>query len=73
MHTRTEPVVTATAGGVKVEQEYFNILKQELDKSGQLATRLNCDDCKRPCGKSSEETVECLANLMTIEFLLDHS
>ena len=56
-----------------MEQEYFNILKQELRKSGQTVPKLNCDDCKRPCGKTREEEVECLANLMTIEFLLDHS
>ncbi len=56
-----------------MEQEYFNLLKQELSKSGQSATKLNCEDCTRPCGKTKDETVECLANLMTIEFLLDHS
>lgn len=55
-----------------MEQEYFKILKRELDKSGQ-ASRINCDECQRPCTKSREEIVECLANLMTIEFLLDHS
>ena len=58
---------------MEVEQEYFNILKQELEKSSQNGVRINCDDCQRPCSKSREETVECLANLMTIEFLLDHS
>ncbi len=56
-----------------MEQEYFNILKQELSKPDQAVPKLNCEDCKRPCGKTREETVECLANLMTIEFLLDHS
>jgi len=56
-----------------VEQEYFNILKQELENSSQNGFKVNCEDCQRPCGKSKEETVECLANLMTIEFLLDHS
>jgi hypothetical protein len=58
---------------VEVEQEYFNILKQELENSSQNGFKVNCEDCQRPCGKSKEETVECLANLMTIEFLLDHS
>ena len=56
-----------------MEREYFNILKQELSQSGQVVPKLNCDDCTRPCGKTREDTVECLANLMTIEFLLDHS
>ena len=56
-----------------MEKEYFNILEQELHQSGRAVPKINCEDCKRPCGKSAEEVVECLANLMTIEFLLDHS
>ena len=60
------------ARGAEVEKEYFNLLKQELQKASNQE-RLNCDSCQRECGRSSDEVIECLANLMTIEFLLDHS
>ncbi len=55
-----------------VDQEYFSLVRQELlNRTEEL--KLSCNnDCRRKCGQSAEETVECLANLMTIEYLLDH-
>ena len=55
-----------------MEQEYFNLLKQELEKNSKQVL-LNCANCQRTCEQSPEETVECLANLLTIEYLLDHN
>jgi len=55
-----------------VEQEYFNLLQQEITRSS-LKSKVDCEDCQRACGRSPEETVECLANLMTLEYLLDHN
>ena len=60
------------SGSNAVEQEYFKLLKQELEKKSKQAL-LNCADCQRTCEQSPEETVECLANLLTIEYLLDHN
>ena len=54
-----------------MEREYFNIVEQEL-LNRKEALRLNCNGCRRKCGHTPEEIVECLANLMTIEYLLDH-
>ena len=59
-------------GSCTVEQEYFNLLKQELEKNSKQVL-LNCANCQRTCEQSPEETVECLANLLTIEYLLDHN
>ena len=56
----------------RVEQEYFDLLQREITKSS-LKNKVDCEDCQRSCGRSPEETVECLANLMTLEYLLDHN
>ncbi len=54
-----------------MDQEYFSLVRQELlNRTEEL--KLSCNDCRRKCGQSAEEIVECLANLMTIEYLLDH-
>lgn len=55
-----------------MEQEYFDLLQREITKSS-LKNKVDCEDCQRSCGRSPEETVECLANLMTLEYLLDHN
>ena len=55
-----------------MEAEYLNLISDEfLNRADEL--KLKCQDCRRPCGHTPEEVMECLANLMTIEYLIDHN
>ncbi|MCE5271070.1 hypothetical protein LLH00_07265 [bacterium] len=56
-----------------MEQEYLDLIKQELlDRQEELKRRC-LEECRRRCGGSPEESMECLANLMTLEYLLDNA
>ena len=56
----------------RVETEYLNLISNDiLNRTEEL--KLKCKECRRPCNHTPEEIMECLANLMTIEYLMDHS
>jgi len=57
----------------KVEKEYFNLLSKDVPKNLEQLKRRCREDCQRKCGQTPKEMMECLANLMTIEYLLDNS
>ncbi len=58
---------------VRMDQEYLSLIKQELlDRQEELKRRC-LEECRRRCGGSPEESMECLANLMTLEYLLDNA
>ncbi len=55
-----------------MEQEYFSeVADTFLKRKEELKHRCR-EHCKRECDHSSEEMMECLANLMTLEYLLDN-
>ena len=56
-----------------MEQEYLNLIKEELIKRQEELKRICEEDCRRHCGQTPEEALDCLANLMTIEYLIDHN
>ena len=56
----------------KLEQEYLDFVQFELLTRKEELKR-KCRECQRNCNHTPEETMECLANLMTIEYLLDHT
>ncbi|MEA2063403.1 MAG: hypothetical protein U9P14_06885 [Gemmatimonadota bacterium] len=53
------------------ETEYLNHIKNELLRRDE-ELKVRCKDCRRECGHTPEEKMECLANLMTLEYLIDH-
>jgi len=54
-----------------VETEYLNLIQTDLLKRGE-ELKLKCKECRRLCNHTPEDVMECLANLMTIEYLMDH-
>ena len=56
-----------------MEKEYFNLLSKDVPKNLEQLKRRCREDCQRKCGQTPKEMMECLANLMTIEYLLDNS
>lgn len=55
-----------------VENEYLTLIQNDLLQRAE-ELKLKCKECRRPCSHTPEEVMECLANLMTIEYLMDHS
>ncbi len=55
-----------------MEAEYLSLIQGDLlNRAEEL--KLKCKECRRPCNNTPEEIMECLANLMTIEYLMDHN
>lgn len=55
-----------------METEYLNLISNDLiNRAEEL--KIKCKECRRPCNQTREEIMECLANLMTIEYLMDHN
>ena len=56
----------------EVEKEYLGIIGDELTRRTDELKR-KCEKCTRDCAHRPEDKIECLANLMTIEYILDHN
>lgn len=61
------------AGVELMEIEYMDLIKQELLNRQEELKRRCIEDCHRRCGGTPEESMECLANLMTLEYLIDNA
>ena len=55
-----------------MEKEYLDIIGDEfVRRTDELKKK--CEKCARDCAHRPEDKIECLANLMTIEYILDHN
>ena len=55
-----------------MEQEYFDLVSENFLKYQEQLRHRCQEECQRKCGQTPEEMMECLANLLTIEYLLDN-
>ena len=55
-----------------MEKEYMDLIKHELLSRQEELKRRCLEDCRRRCAGTPEESMECMANLMTLEYLIDN-